>query len=57
MGIWSWLIGVFGRTCRHEWEEYTVNGSLRRYCVYCPRVEQFEPDAGGWTAGHWDEVK
>jgi hypothetical protein len=54
MGIWSWLIGAFGG-CEHEWV-YSFNEQLRK-CRKCERMERFESDAGGWTAGHWDEVR
>ena len=52
MGIWSWLMGAFGG-CKHEW----LYDKDYRVCLKCPRAEKFTPDAGGWTAGHWDEVK
>ena len=57
MGIWAWLIGAFGG-CKHEWDEtFETSGVLYRCCMSCDRLEKFEPDVGGWTAGHWDEVK
>lgn len=56
MGIWSWLIGAFGG-CRHDWLFYTEVNRECRGCRICHRVEVFTPDVGGWTSGHWDEVK
>ena len=56
--MWAWIKQFFWWKCpTHEWEEYTASGSLYRGCIYCDRLEKFEPDVGGWTSGHWDEVK
>ena len=57
MSIWTWLVGTFWRSrCVHDWEQYEVMNVLYRGCVRCDRIERFEPDCGGNTAGHWDEV-
>lgn len=44
------------KRCKHDWEQYEVSDILYRGCVVCDRVEKFEPDVGGNTAGHWDRV-
>lgn len=42
--------------CRHQFEEFHDAGLLYRECKACRRLEEFEPDAGGWTAGHWNRL-
>ena len=43
--------------CRHDWRGFDHANKDFRVCRICSRVEKFEPDCGGWTSGHWDEVK
>ena len=52
-----WLKNLLMRDCKHKWVERTDGAFLYRKCSTCPRLEKFEPDCGGNTAGHWDEVK
>lgn len=46
--------------CRIGWHDWIVPENLklgdRRYCAHCARVEQLEPDYGGWTSGIWVPV-
>jgi hypothetical protein len=56
--MWTWIKQFFGiGECKHEWREFEDRKRLLRVCDHCLRFEKFEPDVGGWTSGHWDEVK
>ena len=56
--MWTWIKSLFGfGACAHEWHEMHSPTHLLRVCSHCLRLDRFEPDCGGNTAGHWDEVK
>ena len=61
MTMWTWLIGAFGggkHRCNHDWRFVTwQQADQYRTCNRCARLELFEPDVGGWTSGHWNEVR
>jgi hypothetical protein len=57
--MWTWIKSALGfGGCDHEWFDLRPSdGQLLRVCSHCLRLEKFEPDCGGNTSGHWDEVK
>lgn len=63
--MWTFIKSLLGLGgCRHEWQSFIqvhengVNSMYEgRKCLICGRTEKFTPDCGGWTSGHWDEVK
>lgn len=57
-GIIGWGVMLCRRdTCKHIWVERCDQSRLSRRCMKCEATEIFEPDASGWTAGHWDRVE
>jgi hypothetical protein len=61
--MWAWIKSALGfGGCDHEWFDCgTFIADMKhkpcRKCAKCGRLEMFQPDVGGWTSGHWDEVK
>lgn len=54
----SWIMKAIGfGGCRHDWQQSQrpIEGDAIRWCSKCGETEKFEPDCGGWTAGHWDK--
>jgi len=57
--MWTWIKSALGfGGCSHDWRHITWKQMDQyRACNRCARLEIFTPDVGGWTSGHWDEVR